>query len=153
MNFYFCSGLDPNKGMHTHIKANTVFFVIEALSVILHIAISLRICAFKWKSKPDKYFAQFKKSFENQSLSTFTTNAVAIIYFVSLTILLTFVNNMNPAEANFYPNYHYVHIVHLYAPLCSGAYFGMSYYIRHKLLRTVMKREVMEFLNQFTHKK
>jgi hypothetical protein len=126
---------------------------IQVLSVILHIAIFLRILAFKWKSKQDKYFDQFKKSFENQSLSNFTTNVAGVFIFVAGTYLLLFVNNMDPSKANLYPNYLYIYGMHLYAPFLFAGYFGISYYIRHKLLRTEIKREIEDMLQDIFPKK
>ena len=138
MNFFLCSGLDPKENMKIPKKVNIVLIGTEALCIALHIAIFVRILAFKWKSKEDKYFAQFKKSFENQSLSNFSTIVVGVIFFVVATYLLSFVNNMSPISANLYPNYLYIYMLHLYAPFCLAGYFRISYYIRHKPLRTVM---------------
>ena len=100
--------------------------------------------------KAREVFQAIKKSFENQSLSNFSTNVLGDIVFVAATYLLSFVNNMNPESANLYPNYLYIYMLHLYAPFCFAGYFGISYYIQHKPFRTVMRREVTEMLKEFT---
>jgi hypothetical protein len=134
VNFFLCSGLDPKENMKIPKKVNIVLIGTEALCIALHIAIFVRILAFKWKSKEDKYFAQFKKSFENQSLSNFSTIVVGVIFFVVATYLLSFVNNMSPNKANFYPNYLCMNMLQLYDPFSCAAYFRISFYVQHKTL-------------------
>jgi hypothetical protein len=151
LNFYLCSGIDPNE--NTEKKVNIILILTEVLSLLIHIVIRIRILAYKSKSKEDKFFNKFKKSFENQSLSDFTSNIVGVTIFATCIFTLLYVGNMSPEKANVYPNYLYIYMLHLYAPFCFSGYFGISYYIRHKPLRTVMRREIEDMIHEMIQKK
>ena len=147
MNFYLCSGRDPNHSSDLHKKVNIVLVTFPIISVLLHIVVRVKIYAFKWKdaSVQNKHnTANFKTNFENQSLSDFSTNVVMVGLTCIGVISVTSINNLNPAEANVYPHYLSVYWIHCFGPFIFGGVFSITYYLRHPPLRTAIFRELRE---------
>ena len=155
MNFYICSGIYPDTNDVTLVKMNHVLIWIQALSVLIHIVVRLKIFVFKLKTsstnvdKVSCLTSTFLTNFENQSLSDFTTNIVMIVLLGIETVTVHFVNNLKPEDANVYPNYLYVYQLHIYGPFLFGGFLPMVYYLRHKPLQSVIFRELRDLFGRF----
>ena len=151
MNFYLCSGRDPSHDRDLQKKFNFILFGLPIISVLLHVLVRVKIFAFKWKngSVQSKHNTNnFKSNFENQSLSDFSTN-VMIVGLTSVGVLSVLsVNNLNPLEANVFPNYLFVYWLHCFGPFVFGGLFSVIYYLRHPPLRISLVRELRERLNK-----
>ena len=123
-----------------------------AVSFVLHIFVHIKISVFKRKTHPEQISPEsnltltFLKNFGNQSLSDFATNIFMVFMMGTGIIIVSIVNNFIPKNLNFYPNYYYVYVLHLYGPTVSGAFLSLSYYFRHELLQIFIRKEAQEFL-------
>ena len=152
MNFFLCSGLDPQSQSSYSSKVNIVLIGSMAVSFVLHIIVRIKISVFKRKTHPEQSSLEsiltltFLKNFGNQSLSDFATNIFMVFMMGTGIIIVSIVNNFIPKNLNFYPNYYFVYVLHLYGPTVSGAFLSLSYYFRHELLQIFIRKEAQEFL-------
>ena len=155
MNFFLCSGLNPQSQLYDTPKLNIVLNGSVILSIVLHLTVRLKILIFKMKTLPEQTSVEsnltlkFLKNFENQSLSGFAKNILFLFIFGTGVILVSIVNNFKPANLNIYPNYYFVYLLHLYGPVAFGICVSLSYYFRHKPLQKFIKMEVKEFIERY----
>ena len=154
-NFFICSGLNPSEDLNFPTKVNTLLNGCIIFSLLLHIAVRIRVSVFKrktnleQKSPKTSLTKKFKINFENQSLSDFATNIFIIFMFGGGAMILSKVNNFQPSELNIYPNFYYVYCLHMFAPMGFGASLIFAYYFRHKPLQTFTKLELKTLLENF----
>lgn len=154
MNYFFCTGENPvslNKSM----KVNFFSFIILIASLVIQLAVPVRIHVFKRSRKI--FQGSIPANDPNvtsttggylQSLSDFTTNSANVIILATACSLGVAVSRLSPKEANDYPNYLLVYAMHLAAPVVLGLCLPMTYFMRHKPLRTALRREVNDHLEK-----
>jgi hypothetical protein len=137
---------------NTPAKVNKALSVCIASSVLIHIAVRIKVSYFRWKfnlehpSNKAGITTKFQTNFENQSLSDFATNIFGIIMLGGVVRLVSLVNSFNPEELNIYPNYYYVYGLHLFAPVVFCSFIILTYYFHHKPLQTFVRNELKELL-------
>ncbi len=150
MNYFFCTGENP-LALDKSMKVNFFSFFILIVSLVLQLAVPIKIRVFKrsrkfldgpvsgpsLNSNPASYL---------QSLSDYTTNSANVIILATPCSLGVAVSRLSPKEANDYPNYLLVYAMHLAAPVVLGLCLPMTYFVRHKPLRTALQREVKDHL-------
>ena len=157
MNFFLCSGLDPQDLLNVPPKVNIILIGSMAMSVVLHITVRIKISVFKRKTHPEhisiesNLTSKFLKNFENQSLSDFATNIFSVIMMGNGVIIISIINNFIPANLNVYPNYYYVYVLHLYGPMAFGGFLTLAYYFKHKPLRIFIRKESQALLKDVTN--
>ena len=157
MNLFICSGLDPHVYFDNKPKLNIVLIGCFMASLLLHMAVRLRIVIYKLNTKPGQQptvsclLQKFVTNFENQSLSDFTMNvAMVILLGFGVTFLIAF-NNVKPSELNVYPNYYFIYFLHIYAPLTFGGFITFFIYFRHKPLQIFISKEMKVLLERYLH--
>ena len=157
MNLFICSGLDPHLYFDNKPKLNIAVIGCSIASLLLHVAVRLRIVIYQWNTKPGQQpnvsglFKKFVNNFENQSLSDFTMNvAMVILLGFGVTFLIAF-NNVKPSELNVYPNYYFIYFLHIYAPLTFGGFITFFIYFRHKPLQIFIGKEMKVLLERYVH--
>lgn len=121
LNFFLCTGTYPN--VNNPKKINYVLVIAQVLSVTLHIVLSLKIQRHKRKisdqlSGHSLTKAKFLSDIEKGALINFALNFMNVVLLGLSGIVISEANNLNPIEVNIYPNYLYMYICHLVAPLC-----------------------------------
>lgn len=114
--FYICANTDPRQDQ---LLPKKPFGLLEMLSLLLHIAIKIRILVYKTKvgqpSLVSSCFMSLKKStvapnFDKHSIANFSTNIFNVIIFSVVVVVISKVNSLSPPQINDYPNYLYVYI-------------------------------------------
>ena len=157
MNFYLCSGVDPSKDSVFPPKVTTPVVGTMILSVLLQTAVQIKIFLSKEKINVEQMVPEqisctsnlklhFYAKFLNNSLSDFATNIFGVCIAVASVFLVLIINKFSPAELNMYPNYYFVDVLQLYAPMVFGGFLSIWHYSRNKQMRIWIKNEVRENL-------
>jgi len=153
-SYYTCAGLSPelDQDMPSKRGANTI----ETLSILLYIAISLRIFIYKRCNRvlPEQSPNAKGSKHRNYALTDIEKNTIAgassnflVVFFLILYIYLFFkLKSMHHLDFNLYPNYLFIYFHQL---LWAGSFtfgFCILYYCTHRPLRLTVIRELKTFI-------
>ncbi len=139
LEFHFCSGTNPNLDPDIT-KVNYTLFSVFIFSLIVHIAIPIKIKLYQMKNE---------KGFDDDhlSLTDLTTN-ISIFFIIGINVSSLAGLNIikNPSLINQYPNYIFTYIFQLFFPSFNICVLTLIYYFRHKPLRNCIIRNIKEHL-------
>ena len=153
MFFYICANTDPRQDQ---LLPKKPFGLLEMLSLLLHIAIKIRILVYKTKvgqpSLVSSCFLSLKKStvapnFDKHSIANFSTNIFNVIIFSVVVVVISKVNSLSPPQINDYPNYLYVYIHQFVYPNVIGFVTSGVYYVHNPSLRKMIINELSLIYN------
>ena len=146
-SFYTCAGTDPGPDNDLPFKMISFF---EIPSIILHIAVTIRITIHKKNSQTNQHInirSIFQKRFylnilEKQTITDYFTNFVSVGGLFLLWIFGRKLRLTPLAELNVYPNYLYVYFHNLLAPALLGLFGIIICYKRHPPMKETIVTEV-----------
>ena len=121
--------------------------IIEPISLIIHIAVKLRIRHFQKKNKINPKNDNVLERTDKHSLSDFTTNITNIIVFGSFFILTFKINRLDPLECNQFPNYIYIYLYTMMGPCVICFTTACVWYLRHEHLRREVSNEFRQIID------
>ena len=93
------------------------------------------------------------KDLENQSLADLTANLVTVSCIVLAGLSQLQINFVNISDFNRYPHYLYEYFYRMVRPPLTGLLVVIMYYVRHRLLRKTIFRELKSFVEKFLPKR
>jgi hypothetical protein len=158
IGYYICAGRDPAEDYALPTKSNITHYIIVCSSLAIHILVSLRIFFYKNKIKnniDDISCIQkntILKTLEKQSITDFVTVTTGFISAFIFAYVFFKYSQIEPKNFNQYPYYLFVYWVQLFNAPITTIFLLILYYIKKKSMRTIMIREVNEFLKlRFGH--
>jgi hypothetical protein len=117
-SFYLCLGTFPLAFKEQKVKVNWPSFALALTSLAVHLSIGLRTQYFRRKSNQVEAIArgltqvedQRQKVISGQKLVSLTTSSLAIVAMHVLAIIPIYVNKLEPAVVDEYPNYIWVYV-------------------------------------------
>jgi len=149
---WICSGQDPNQDPNPHYKTATPNNIIKLASVVIHVAISLRINYYKWKVDENEVARNPKsKIFWIFSLKTDSvidvTESIVPFGLVGLAMLLNAPRRkINLEELNKYPECLSEYFYTLVRPILTVLLAGCIKLIRDQRYRNTMVKEIRNML-------
>ena len=149
LNFFLCTGQDPNGGKSdgSIVKKNYTFSILLSISIILQAAVALRFILHRMKidsTSTYAYIDNFKKENWFDVLICVAFLSIAIIYGY----LVVSIQTLDPVLINDYPNYLFVYGLHFAFPLIGCSTFSILFYAKIQHLRAVLVEEICEMFGK-----
>lgn len=144
INFYICSGLEPESDKSIPKKFNLILNVIPFLSLAIHVGTHLRIYLYK---KTFQNEIEGTKE-EDQNYATFSIKMFLVVIFIINAILNQHLNDFDPEAMNFYPGNVFVYFMHLFWPLILASAV-LLYFITNIQMRVTVARKIKELIQKF----
>ena len=145
--FYICTGKTAEECAEKLTSKASVIFV--GISIVLHLAIYLRISIYKKKNKvqPLTWFNKplVVKEIEKESISSMAANVLGACIVVVVIATNTRLNSANLADMNNYPNYIFIYCAYLIYPNLAILIFIASSF-RKQALRKFVKDQIVDSL-------
>ncbi len=144
LNYYLCIGTNPKmEGEALIYKRNLFYNVILLLSVVLYIAVSVKLVFHRVKIDATSA-STHKDNFKREIINDVALSA-AFFGIASLYVGLFYrLNTIDPAMLNVYPNFIYMYSLHFGFPIITGFIFSLIFYAKNKHLRSTLWEEVIE---------
>ena len=150
-SYYTCAGIDSRPDQNLPNKINSF---IEVTSVLVYLAITLRIFVYKRKNKvyPQEQNVFLKNYFlmklEKQSIADFATNLLIVLWSCCYWLIVDKIRSTaDPIDFNNYPNYLYIYFHQLLVNELFALLVAISYYVRHPPLFKTIFREIKMMMN------
>jgi hypothetical protein len=146
MHYYICSDLSPSSDPFIR---NKIPGVVETLSVVIHVALKLRIWKHRKKTNQPPIGNLFHKEhelsfLEKESIADFTSNLIGLLAITIFSLSSIKINSLTEHDINEYPNYLYLFFFQLICPCLLCLTVSSVNYLRHGPLRNTIWREVKD---------
>lgn len=136
ISYYFCSDIDPATDSNFPITMNAF---VEGFSLLLHIAINLKIKMYKKKHEQQHNHIL---SFDEKSITNVSINATSILIIILHFGLSVKTRSLTLAQINSYPNKLLVIGFHLLGNVILSNSISLLYYLRNKKLRKSLLQDI-----------
>ena len=157
MLVYICIGKMPKSLIDEKVKNNVSFNVLVVLTLIIRTFINARFFVHKMKKKILFFYSDnvvvfrnnFIQNFNQETLFSFTTNAIAIVVIIISGIAPNVVNRTGPALIDLYPNYLWVYMHHHITSCIALLGLNMYHFYKKPVLFKIHKRNVKKAVDVF----
>ena len=147
----------PKSLIDEKVKNNVSFNVLVVLTLIIHTFINARFFVHKMKKKILFFYSDnvvvfrnnFIQNFNQETLFSFTTNAIAIVVIIISGIAPNVVNRTGPALIDLYPNYLWVYMHHHITSCIALLGLNMYHFYKKPVLFKIHKRNVKKAVDVF----
>ena len=138
LEFHLCAGSDPAEDSK-EIKINVSLAAVYVVSVVINVVVPIKIRMFQIQNKSSQNVSN--KS-ENLTDLTTSISTILLLGVAVASLVLTF--RTNPSNLKTFPNYLFTLLLQVLTPNLVGLFIVLTYYFRHKPLRTTVLRSVKD---------
>ena len=144
LNYYLCIGKNPKiEGEALIYKRNLFYNLILLLSVLLYIAVSVKLVIHRMKIDANSASSN-NDNFRKEIMSDIAISVVVFCLASLYGVLFYRLNQIDPALLNVHPNYFYMYALHFGFPIVTGLTVTVLLYGKNKHLRSTLWEEMME---------